>query len=138
MTETTEQKKVRFLVFAPEDAVIYGLGLAVLALRDYAWAEVTRTTDPEIVRSELLAKKVNGLILIRPETFDPDIIERVFLQWVSVCPEETYILLLAEWPTFREAAWANEWDKNIRFYGGFSNLQGNFHLFGEFVRSNVK
>lgn len=138
MTEPTEQKKVHFLVFAPEGARIYGLDEAIQALSNHAWAEVTCTTDYHEACNNLFARKVDGLILLRPETLDPDTIERMFLQWVSAYPEETYVLLLAEWPTFREAAWANEWNKNIRLYGGFTNLQGNFHLFGELVRSQAK
>lgn len=135
MTEPTEQKRVRFLVFAPEGAKIYGLDEAVRVLENHAWAEVTRATDPQTVCNELFARKVDGLVLLRPKEEGVPAIEQILLQWHSANPEEVPVLLTVDWPTNREAHFWRALAKNVLLYCGFCDMKSSFFLFGELVRS---
>lgn len=138
MTEPTEQKKAHFLVFAPENAEVYGLDEAVRVLENHAWAEVTRTTDPQAVCNELFARKVDGLVLLRPKKDGVLAIEQMLSQWSSVNPEEVPVLLTVDWPTHREAHFWRALAKNVWLYCGFHDIKSSFFLFGELVRSQTK
>ncbi len=138
MTETPEQKKVRFLIFTPGDTKIHGLDKAIRVLGNRAWAEVVCTTDLEEVCKKVFAREFEALVLLRPNEADTQSIEQVLMQWSCANPEEVPVLLNVDWPTSREAHFWRPLTKNVRLYCGFHDMESRFFLFGEFVRSQVK
>lgn len=138
MTQAIEQKKVRFLVFTPQDTKVHGLDEVIQDLSNHAWAEVICTTDSQLVCSDLFSRNVDALVLLRPNETGVQSIEQILSQWSCTNPEEVPVLLTVDSPTYREAYFWRALAKNVWLYCGFHDMKISFFLFGELVRSQVK